>query len=99
MIYNKKIVLTASVEFCSNFLPFLPRNISVVITFATHIPQTPVLVHETGQFFRIHKQIGQINKLNHVKTDAVRTKKSNLFERSTISDNFVYVLTCLSLLV
>jgi hypothetical protein len=67
------VLLTASVEFCSNFLPLLVRNISVMIIFITHISRTPIIVYKNDQLIVIHglltKLIYQINRnLRHENT-------------------------------
>ena len=67
-----------------------------MVIFVSHIPQTPVLVHKADQFIVSHggiiKSI-EIQRTKIPKTDAGRMNKSNLFERSTGSDDFVRVLT------
>ena len=67
-----------------------------MVIFVSHIPQTPVLVHKADQFIAIHGGMirsSEIQLTKIPKTDAGRMKKSNLFERSTGSDDFVRVLT------
>ena len=69
---------------------------SVMVIFVSHIPQTPVHVHKADQFIVIHGGIIDLIEIQCTKTpttDAGRMKKSNLFERSTGSDDFVRVLT------
>lgn len=73
------------------------KHRKVVIIFVTRIPQTLVPVHKTDQFTVVHGSLIKLNKLHKIqctktpKTDVGHTKKSNLFERLTVSDDVVHM--------
>lgn len=76
-------------KFCSNFLPLLPRNISVVIIFVTHIPpQTLILVHETDRFI--------CNPWPNNKLTQITTKQTQLTRKHQTCLNAQLFLTCSS---
>lgn len=67
--------------------------------FFSHISLSPVICfqHKSYQFIVVHGEI--TNKSKYAKTDAVRTKRSNLFERLKGSHDVGHILTCWSLSV